>query len=84
MVAEAKEWVRKPVVGDKVRLNDYGLEQCFNTTVGLAPMKLAVYELSHVDEESITFPEITYPVEVTDPELNMFLLDHICFDLVQE
>lgn len=78
-----KEWSRKPRVGDSVHLNDYGLEQCFGHTLGLAPMKKVVYTLSHVDSESITSPEITYPVEVTDPELNSFLIDHICFDLIE-
>lgn len=69
-------------VGDQVRLNDVGLEQCFGNAIGLSHMKTKVYTITHVDALSITAPEASYPVEVSDPELNALLLADYCFDLV--
>lgn len=82
-LAVAQEWKRKPRVGDRVHINNYGLEQVFGSSLGLAPMKNVVYTFIHVDDESITSPEITYPVEVDDPDLNCYLLSHICFELIE-
>lgn len=71
-------------VGDKVRLNDTGLEQCFHTRVGLAAVKQVVHTITYVESESMTYPEPSYPVEVADPELNMLMLDDYCFDKVND
>lgn len=69
-------------VGDKVRLNDTGLEQCFGSTVGVAALKNIVHTITAVETESMTYPQPSYPVEVADPELNMLMLDDYCFDKV--
>lgn len=73
----------KPSVGQKVRLNDEGLESIWQTTLGLSHMKTKVMTLTHVDNESITYPEITYIVQVDDPDINSYLLNHTMFDLVR-
>jgi hypothetical protein len=70
-------------VGDKVCLNDAGLEQCFGHTIGLNHMKAKVYVLTAVSQESLTYPEPSFSVEVDDPELNRLLLDDYCFDRVE-
>lgn len=80
---EPKDWPRMPRVGDKVRLNDCGIETCFGFTHGLAHMKTKTFTLTNVDPESQTHPEPTYLVEVDDPELNEMMLSHWCFDLVE-
>lgn len=69
-------------VGDKVRLNDVGLEQCFGQSLGLSALKNVVHTITGVSTESMTFPQASYPVEVADPELNMLMLDDYCFDKV--
>lgn len=81
-MSKSHSWPRKPRVGDRVSLNDNGLEQCFNTTLGLSHMKTKIYILTDVDAESMTSPEDTWPVEVDDPGLNMLLIDQWCFDPV--
>ena len=70
-------------VGDKVRLNDDGLIQCFGTTRGLARMKQIVLTITSHDPVSMTEPAETHIVEVDDQEINQFLLDDRCFDLVE-
>ena len=72
----------KPSVGQQVRLNDEGLRSIWQTTLGLTHMKTLVMTVTSVDDESITYPEITYIMEVDDPEINMNLLNHTMFDLV--
>jgi hypothetical protein len=71
-------------VGDKVRLNDFGIEQVFGTRGGraLSILKTVVHTITKVDPESMTYPEATFVVEVEDPELNEFLLSDACFDPV--
>lgn len=69
-------------VGDSVRLNDHGLEQCFGHSLGLSKLKETVHKITHVDRESMTYPEATFPVGIDDPELNQFLLDDACFEVV--
>ena len=75
-------WKNRPKVGDRARLNDYGLEVCFGSPVGKSALKRQVHTFIDVDPESMTYPEETYVVEVADPELNQLLLSHICFDPV--
>lgn len=72
-----------PKVGDTVVLNDCGMEQVFGRTLGLSHMKTLRMKVTHVDRESLTFPEPTYPVEVDNEEINFFLIDHNCFDIVE-
>jgi hypothetical protein len=73
-----------PKVGDTVVLNDCGLEQIFGRKLGLAHMKSLRMRITHVDSESLTSPEPTYAVEVDNPEINAFLVDHWCFDVVEQ
>ena len=70
-------------VGDRVRLNDIGLEQCFGVATGKSALKRITYTITHVDQQSLTYPEPSFPVEVDDPELNQLLLDDYCFDIVR-
>lgn len=72
-----------PKVGDTVVLNDNGLEQVFNRTLGLGHMKTLRMKVTDVDSESMTFPIPTYPVEVDNAEINAYLIDHHCFDIVE-
>ena len=72
-----------PKVGDTVVLNDNGLEQVFGHSHGLAHMKTLRMRITDVDMNSPTFPEPTYPVEVDNAEINYFLIDHHCFDIVE-
>jgi ribosomal protein S27AE len=73
----------KPKVGDKVRLNDYGLRQCFNASVGLAPLKRIIHTVTWVDSESMTAPEETWVIRISDPDLSSLMINHRCFDLVE-
>lgn len=73
-----------PKVGDTVVLNDCGLEQIFNRKLGLGHMKSLRMKITHVDMESMTFPEPTFMVEVDDPEINAYMIDHWCFDIVEQ
>ncbi len=69
-------------VGDTVKLNDEGLKTIWGSTVGLSKMKTIPFIVSQIDSESITFPEETYVMEVSDPDLNQYLLSDYMFDLV--
>ena len=40
-------------------------------------------KITEVDMRSLTHPEPTYPVEVDNEEVGMFLIDHRCFDIVE-
>lgn len=72
-----------PNVGDTVRLNDCGLEQIFNVRRGMSHMKTLEMKIVRVDDESITYPKATFVVEVDNAEINCFLIDHHCFDIVR-
>jgi len=72
-----------PKVGDTVVLNDNGLEQVFGRKHGLAHMKTLRMKVTHVDFDSPTFPEPTYPMEVDNKEISAYLIDHHCFDIVE-
>jgi hypothetical protein len=69
-------------VGDTVVLNDDGLEVIYGTTIGLKAMKSHRMIITRVDRKSMTYPEETYVVEVSDPEINQFLIYDYCFDPV--
>ncbi|PLC44509.1 hypothetical protein C0Q88_07465 [Ralstonia pickettii] len=72
-----------PKVGDTVVLNDNGLAQVFGRSLGLSHMKTLRMKVTQVDKTSLTFPEPTFAVEVDDPEINQYLIDHRCFDIVE-
>jgi hypothetical protein len=72
-----------PKVGDIVRLNDTGLEICFGHRHGLAHMKTLEMTVIGVESESVTYPEVTYPMDVDHPDIGMLLVDNWCFDLVR-
>jgi len=82
-LASVKKPADCPNVGDIVRLNDEGLRQVFGSAVGKSFMKKLELRITKVDDESITYPEPTFVVEVDDPEINQFLIDHNCFDIVR-
>lgn len=72
-----------PKVGDIVRLNDCGLEQCFGHANDLAHMKTLEMRVTQVDATSVTYPEPTFCLEVDNEAINQHLLDHHCFDIVR-
>jgi hypothetical protein len=72
-----------PQVGDTVVLNDTGLRQIFNNTLGLSHMKTLRTKITHVDSGSMTYPEPTFCVDVDNEEINAYLIDHHCFDIVE-
>lgn len=74
--------IHKPFIGDKVRLNDHGLNTIYRTVLGLSTMKLKIMTIIDVESISLTEPEHTWAVDVDDPEINMFLLSQHDFDLV--
>lgn len=72
-----------PKVGDTVVINDCGLEQIFNRRLGMSHMKTLRMKITDVGTFSYTYPEPTYSVEVDNEEINQYLIDHHCFDIVQ-
>lgn len=72
-----------PKVGDVVRLNDEGLEICFGHKRGLSHMKTLEMKVIGVESESVTGPQLTYPMDVDHPDIGMLLVDNWCFDLVR-
>lgn len=68
--------------GDIVRFNDYGLKNCFGNVAFNLAQKNKTFRITYVDNESMTEPEKTYVVEVDDPDINQFLLNDRCFDIV--
>lgn len=81
--AKPRVWETKIKVGDRVRLNDYGLEQTFGSRAALGPLKLVIHTITRVDLHSITEPEQTFVVEVADHGLNQYLLSDVGFDPVE-
>jgi hypothetical protein len=69
-------------VGDRVYLNDWGLEQIFGSRKGLSHMKSKEMTITQVSGHSLTSPELTFSVDVDDVDINHFLIDDRCFDLV--
>lgn len=81
--ASVKKDATVPKVGDIVRLNDEGLEQIYGKRMGLSHMKTLEMRIIAVDDESMTYPEPTFIVQVDHPEINEYLLDNHCFDIVK-
>lgn len=71
-----------PKVGDTVTLNDTGIEQCFGSKAGLSHMKSLRMKVTWVDDTSMTYPEPTFTLEVDNPDINMFLIDNHCFNII--
>jgi len=71
-----------PKVGDTVVLNDCGLQQIFGHVHGLGHMKTLKMKITFREAQSLTYPELTFPVSVDNPEINAYLIDHNCFDVV--
>lgn len=70
----------KPKVGDVVHLNLDGIESIYGTTLGLRHLMTKKLVITNVDDESITYPENTWVVQVDDSEINMFFLSNWNFD----
>ena len=81
--ASIKKDATVPKIGDTVRLNDEGLEQIYGKRMGLSHMKTLEMRIIAVDDESMTYPEPTFIVQVDHPEINQYLLDNHCFDIVK-
>lgn len=71
-----------PNVGDVVNLNNHGLDTIYGLRVGLGHMKSMPLIVTKVGKTSLTSPEETFEVEVDSPEINSFLMNHWCFDIV--
>lgn len=72
-----------PTVGDTVRLNRHGIKQIFGGRNGLSHMMTLAMKITRVDSESLTSPEETFTVAVDNQEINQYLIDHWCFDVVR-
>jgi hypothetical protein len=46
-------------------------------------MKRMDMRITYVDDTSMTYPEPTFVVEVDNPDINQFMIDHNCFDIVR-
>lgn len=73
-----------PRVGDTVVLNDHGLRQLFGSSSGLSHMKTLRMRVTAVDPVSLTHPEPTHAIEVDNEDITQFLIDHLCFDIVEQ
>lgn len=67
-------------VGDKVRLNDFGLECIYGTTLGHTHLKDVVMKITRVGEQ-VTDDPPGFVVNVDSPDINRFLLIDLCFTL---
>lgn len=72
-----------PNVGDTVRLNDSGLQQVFGCKRGMEHMKTLEMKVTAVDDVSLTCPDPTFSLEVDNPDINFYLIDSTCFDIVR-
>ncbi|WP_297478305.1 hypothetical protein [Ferrovum sp.] len=71
---KAPNSIQKPKVGDIVRLNKYGLQTIFGSERGLSHMLTKEFKVIQIDKEPVTWPELTYPMKVDDPEISQFLI----------
>ena len=71
--------MKRPRVGQRVRLNDYGLEQIFGSKFGLSVVKEKLMRITWVACIPAAGTDI-WPVEVDDEQVNQFLIDNLCFD----
>jgi len=47
----------KPKVGQKIRLNKFGVRQIYNSSIAPSGLLRQVFTITEVDEESMTEPE---------------------------
>lgn len=72
----------KPNVGDIVYLNDYGLDIIGDIRNVKAVQQCQKMTITYVNDISMTEPEKTWPIEVDQQEINKFMIDNWCVDLV--
>jgi hypothetical protein len=75
---------RLPKVGDTVVLNNAGLEQIWQTAVGLSHMKQLRMKVTAIASVSITDEIPTHLMAVDNEEINQFVIDNNCFDIVDD
>lgn len=68
-------------VGDKVVLNDKGLEVLFGNKRGLSYMKTKILTIIKVCNEIPLHNGVTHSYYTDDPEINTFLLFSECLDI---
>lgn len=71
-----------PKAGDIAHLNDQGIEQCFGPGKALAHMKELDLLIVYVDPVSITSPEPSHEIRVSNPDFDDLTLYHWCVDVV--
>lgn len=57
------------------------LNQCFGHCHGLSHMKTLEMKVTWVDSMSATYPDLTFPLDVDNPDIDKFLIDNRCFDI---
>jgi hypothetical protein len=72
----------KPYIGQKVHLNDYGLQMIFGQTKGLSHMKTLVIKIINVGPRIPLDNAECYSVEIDNPDISQFLFDSGCFDTI--
>jgi len=71
--------------GDMVRLNSYGLCIMFGRATGLANYLHRTMEVISANDYPLDRGRVTeFLVEVSDPDVNSFLVTDLCFDKVNE
>jgi hypothetical protein len=68
-------------VGDKVVLNDKGLEILFGNSKGLSYMKTKILTITEITNEIPLHTGVTHLYYTDDPEINIFLVFSECFDI---
>ena len=72
----------KPYKGQKVRLNDTGLDVIFGSSHRADYMKSKIMTITYVQPIPMNLGEETWVVEVDDPEIKSCFLYSQCFDPV--
>jgi len=70
----------KPFVGQRVYLNDEGMEMVCGLKSREEIRQASDMTITYVASESLTFPEDTFAIEVDQPLINVYLLDHNMVD----
>jgi len=71
-----------PKPGDTVVLNTYGLETIYGSDTGLQHMKTLKMKVRSVGKKSLTAPEKTFDIKVDNKDIDQFLINSRCFDVV--
>lgn len=72
----------KPKVGQRVKLNDHGIEQIGGLQSQEAVKQSKWMLITYVGNDSLTNDCETYQIEVNQPLMNCFCLDNHCVDLI--